>query len=501
MAEDGQLTSARPRMVLWVLLVAQTMATMDNSIVTVATETIRRSLHATGGELQLVLSGYTLTFSILVVTGARLGSGLGHRKLFLLGLAGFTLSSMLSGIAPVAVVLVLGRILQGLFAAMLVPQVFSVIQLLFTGPARARAIASYSMILALGVAGGQILGGAVVSADLWGQSWRIAFLINVPIGLVLLVLAARTLPAHTPTATFRLDLSGIGLLAVSMLALVVPLVFGREHGWPPWAFGCLLLGMLLFPAFGWFELRLASRGGQPILELEALRAIGVRPGLIACCILNFAFAGLVFPLTLHSQSALGYSPIEAGLMFLPFPIGFAAVSEGAVRLREAVQAALPVLGMLLFAGAMAALAAIVSTGFNEVLVSVALLLGGAGMAAGFSTLMTQTAAAIDPKYGSALSAMISTGTLLASVLAVSAIGGIYLSEADGHPDRSAAGLEHALIVNAVLLAVGSGLALRTLQISRRFAQRPVQRDDDAEVVATAASSGSESVGRYTTDSR
>jgi MFS family permease len=469
--DDAASPSARG--VLVTLLVAQAMATMDGSIVAVATKTIRDQLHASDAALQVILSGYTLAFAVLVVTGARLGKDLGHAKVFRVGIIGFGLASLICGLAPNAAVLVVGRAVQGAFGALMVPQVLSLIQLVFTGKARARAIGLYSMILALGVAAGQILGGLVVGANLLDVGWRAAFLINVPVGIALLLLSRTSLPGHVREGTFRPDAAGIAFLAVSMIAVVGPLIFGREQGWPVWALVVLPIGLIGLVGFFLFERRLAGQGGQPVLEVDALRPAGVKAGLLACCILNFGFAGIVFPMTLHMQAGLGYTPLQAGLMFVPMPIGFAAVSLTWTKLPERLHSLLPLAGLGVFAAAVFGLGAVARGHWTLPLVALCLLFAGAGMAAGFSTLVDQTATAVGPKYAAALSAMVSTGTLLASVFAVATIGGIYVGTTGDDLALSGEGLGRALFANGAVLLVGLGLAVRTWYVARAASASPV----------------------------
>jgi MFS family permease len=452
------------RLMMVVLLTAQTMATMDNSIATVATRTIQDTLHASDAELQLIVSGYTLIFGSLVITGARLGGDLGHRRIFTTGLAGFTASSLLCGLAPAAPVLLIARVLQGASGAMMVPQVLSLIQISFSGTTRARAIGIYSMILAVGVAAGQIIGGALITANILGVAWRAAFLVNVPFGIAILILARR-LPVGTHTGPAKLDFAGITLLASAIAAVVVPLVFGRQEGWPAWAFAIMCAGACGLVLFFLLEQRLSRRDRAPVLEVDALRPAGVKPGLLACCLANFAFAGVLFPTTLHLQAGLGYTPLQAGLMFTPFPVGFAAVSLTWSHTPERIHPLLPILGMLAFSAALGALAVIVRTGWPVAWVVVLFIVAGAGMAAVFSTLTDQIAAAVGPRYATAVSGMISTGTLLAAVVSVTVVGSVYFSL--NGASASGRGLFAAYCIDACLLLLGVGLVVRTWQATRR----------------------------------
>jgi MFS family permease len=463
--QSAELSVGRAaRLMMIVLLTAQAMVNMDSSIVTVATRTIQDTLHASDAELQLILSGYTLIFGSLVVTGARLGADFGHRRIFTIGLAGFTASSLLCGLAPSAPTLVIARLLQGGFGAMMVPQVLSLIQITFTGRTRARAIGVYSMILAVGVAAGQVIGGAIISANILGVAWRAAFLLNVPVGIVVLMLARR-LPARTGTGQVKLDLAGITLLAVAMAAVVVPLVFGRQEAWPAWTFAVMCAGSSGLVLFYFLEQRTSRCGGAPVLEVDALRPAGVKPGFLACCLVNFAFAGVLFPTTLHLQAGLGYTPLQAGLSFVPFPVGFAAVSLTWSRAPERVHSVLPLIGMITFSVAMGALAAIVRTGWPVAWVALLFVVAGAGMAAVLSTLTAQLAAAVGPRYAAALSGMILTGVLMASVVSIAVVGGLYFSLSGA--SRSGTGLSAAYGLDACLLMLGMGLVMRTWRASRR----------------------------------
>jgi predicted MFS family arabinose efflux permease len=457
--------AGRPvRLMMAVLLTAQIMVNMDSSIVTVATRTIQDTLHASDAELQLILFAYILVFGSLVITGARLGADFGYRRIFIIGLAGFTVSSLLCGLAPAAPALVLARALQGGCGAMLVPQVLSLIQITFSGNTRARAISIYTMILAVGVAAGQIIGGAIITANILGVAWRAAFLVNVPVGIVILILARR-LPLGAGAGRVKLDLAGVALLAAAMSAVVVPLAFGRQEDWPIWALAAVSIGACGLAVFFLLEHRISRSGGAPVLEVDALRPAGVKPGLLACCLANFAFYGVVFPTTLHLQAGLGYTPLDAGLMFVPFPLGFAVVSLTWSYAPKPMQPLLPMLGMLLFSGALGALALVVRTGWPLAWVILMFIVAGAAMAAVFSTLIAQVAAAVGPRYAAALSGMIETGTLLASVVSITVVGGVYFSLTG--VGRSGTGLAAAYGVDACLLLLGVWLAARTWQAARR----------------------------------
>ena len=212
--------SRRLKLVLAVVLAGQFMAVLDASIVNVAIPAIRMDLGASGAELQLIVASYVIAYAVLLITGARLGMRFGFRRTFVSGLALFTVASLACGLAPTGQALVVVRAIQGAGAALMVPQVFSLIQRNFTGPSRAQALSLWAATLALGGLVGQVLGGVLVSADILGTGWRPVFLVNVPIGIVLIVGATRLLPRDVPERSRPLDVRGLITLGAAVLLLV-----------------------------------------------------------------------------------------------------------------------------------------------------------------------------------------------------------------------------------------------------------------------------------------
>jgi len=306
---------------LTILLTGRAMASMDSSILAVAAPTLRVDLHASGGQLQLVVAMYTVAFATLLVTGARLGDVLGHRLALLCGLAAFTAASLAGGLAPTPAALIVARALQGAAAAVMTPQILSIIQLTFEGEARARAVAAYSVILAVGVAAGQVLGGLVIGAHLLAASWRPALLLNAPIGASLLVGARRGLPITTAHRRRRLDAAGAGLLSAALLAFVVPLTLGRDGGWPGWVWPSFAASAAALTGFVHVERRIAARRGDPLFDLEVLRLPGVAAGVAGVALVMGAYAGFLLSLTLHVQQASGSRRCTPGSSSQPMPPG------------------------------------------------------------------------------------------------------------------------------------------------------------------------------------
>ncbi|GAB2790562.1 MFS transporter [Streptomyces daliensis] len=461
---DG--TDNRPRWILITLLTGQFMALLDVFIVNVAAPTLRAELHTTGAGLQLIVTGYTISYAVLLITGARLGAGFGHGRVFLIGLALFTATSLACGLAADAGQLTVFRFLQGAASAVMMPQVLSLIQRTFTGPARARALGAFSGVLAVGAASGQILGGVLVSADLFGTGWRPAFLVNVPIGVALLVLGARVLPReeHAARGAGRardagwargLDLAGLLLLAAAVCLFTVPLVLGQEHGWPLWCFVSLALSAVLLGVFALHETRLARRGGVPLISPRVLRAPRM-PLAVLCVGLVMALnSGFLFALSLHLQAGLGHSALRTGLVFVPTALAFGAVGLTWQRLpARALRAAVPG-GLLLAGAAFVAIGALLRGGGDGgPWLLVAFVALGAGLGLGYNPALTGGLASVRKPDAAEASGLLTTTSQLGMLTGVATFGTLFLDrlEAGG---SSAPALWTTALVLAVTAVAGA----------------------------------------------
>jgi MFS family permease len=456
---------------LVILLVGQAMTVMDGSILVVAAPSLRTNLHASGAEMQLVVAVYALAFAALVGTGARLGDVLGRRRAFALGLAAFTVASLLVGLAPTPDVLIGAQALQGAAAALMTAQVLSIIQARFEGEQRARAIGGYSMILAVGVAAGQVVGGLLIGAHLLAAAWRPALLLNVPIGVALLVASRRGLPPMAPTAE-RLDLGGVALLAGSLVALIVPLTFGRQYHWPAWVWPCFILSMLGTYAFAAHEQRVRARGGHPVFDPGLLTLPGVAAGVASVLLITACYAGFLLSLTLHLQGALGFSALHAGLIFAIYASGFATASLTWTRAREPARARLPIIGPLVMGTALLAVVLIARRGGWPTAASAPLLFAaGAGHTLGFSPLTNRLSNAIQPAQAADLSGLILTSTFIGQVAGVTVFVGIYLGAAKQGSAHALAIATAALASVLIIAAASARIALtRTAAARARTAQ-------------------------------
>ncbi|WP_441246195.1 MFS transporter [Kitasatospora sp. McL0602] len=309
---------------------------LDFFIVNVALPTIDHDLAAGPAVLELVAAGYGITFAVLLVVGGRLGDAFGRRRLFIVGAGAFALTSLLCGIAPTAWSLVAARAAQGASAALLIPQVLATITTIGNGPRRARALSIYGAVGGISVVIGQVLGGMLVSADLFGSGWRAVFLLNVPFALLTVVLAVMFVPETRSAHAAKVDLPGTVLLTATLLSLFVPLMEGRAMGWPLWSW--LLLGAFPFlaAAFLLVEHRIEqgseTHGRVPLVPLSLLRIPEMRRGLGIAVPFFAGFGGFMFVIAVMLQQGLGLGPVAAGWALVPMAVGYFFASLAGPRL-------------------------------------------------------------------------------------------------------------------------------------------------------------------------
>lgn len=439
------------------------MALLDVFIVNVAAPTIRAELGASGAGLQLVIAGYTLTYAVLLITGARLGDRIGHRRVYLIGLAVFSAASLACGLSQGTGELIAFRLLQGAGSALLIPQVLSLIQRNFTGEARTKALGAYAAVLAVGAAAGQVLGGVLVSADLFGTGWRPVFLVNVPVGLVLLIMARRVLPRDASRkrgeARARgFDLPGLVLLGAVVSLLTVPLVLGQEEGWPLWSWLSLGSAVVLFALFCAYESRLARGGGAPLIAPRVLRIPGMGLAVFRITAVMAVNAGFLFVLTLHVQGGLGYSALRAGLTFAPTAVVFGAVGLTWRHWPAAVQRVLIPGGFALTAVSAAAVGLLLRDGGEGGLWLYAAFVGiGAGLSLGFSPTLTRALSTVRPEDAADASGLLSTVAQLGQLTGVACFGALFLNRLESQGAPGAYSSADALLVCAYALAGAAAL--------------------------------------------
>jgi MFS family permease len=452
---------ARPGAVLAIVLAGQLMAVLDATIVNVAVPSMHADLHASGAGLQLIVAGYTVAYAVLLVTGARFGDILGHRRMFRAGVLLFTLASLGCGLAPSAGLLIGLRFAQGVGAAVMIPQVLSLIQRTYTSPGpRARAMSLYAAVISGGAVLGQVIGGLLISADLFGSTWRPIFLVNVPVGMAVLAFS-RLLPDGRDLSGRALDLPGLAVLTPAVLALVLPLVLGQPLGWPAWGWALLAASVVGFVMLALVEHRVGARGGQPILPRALLGLPGVTTGIGGLFVTMVVFGGWLFGSALELQDGLGDSALRAGLTFAPAAVAFALVSLNWQRVPARYHAGLAVTGLVLNGAGLLVLGLLLrSGGTGGGWVYVAAAVAGAGMAGTFGPLMTRVLSRVPVAIAADASGVIVTVNQLGIVVGVATFGTLYLNLAGRLPVRMSDAFTlssaHAYLVTSAALA---GLSL------------------------------------------
>jgi EmrB/QacA subfamily drug resistance transporter len=439
---------------LLVLLTGVFITTLDFFIVNVAIPATQSDLHAGPSAIQFIVAGFGVALAAGLITGGRLGDLYGRRRLFALGMGLFTLASAACGLAPTAGFLVGARVAQGLAAALLMPQVLAIINTIYTGEHRARAFNGYGMAIGFGAVFGQLIGGLLIRADVAGLGWRSIFLINVPVGIVAVVLTFRLVPESRASGGARLDLVGTVLVTLGLTAIVLPLVEGRQQGWPAWTWFCLAAAVPLLGSFALYQHRLGGRGGAPLVDLALFKDRAFSAGVLTSLVFQMTMASFFLVLALYLQEGRGLTALESGLIFLPVGIGYfvASAQSGKVAVRLGRQTL--ALGTLVVAAGYALLAetatAIGAHGGIEWIIP-GLLVAGAGMGFVIAPLPAVVLAGVRPQHAAAASGVLATAQQAGGAIGVALIGMVFYDALGSHPVPG--GFPHAFALGLELLVV------------------------------------------------
>ncbi|MGC7103064.1 MFS transporter [Amycolatopsis lurida] len=447
------------------------MVLLDVSIVNVALPSMQRDLGASAGGMQWVVSGYALTFGLVLVAGGRLGDALGRRRMFLFSLTAFVLTSALAGAAPTEVLLILARLLQGMAGGLLTPQNTGLIQELFAGPERGRAFGMFGATVGLSTAVGPVLGGVILAAFGDPEGWRWVFFVNIPIGALALVLAAKLLPKSPRRVRglkSELDFTGALLLGLAVAGVLFPVMEAEQGGlgtlW--WLFPvAVVLGVL----FVWWERRLVRLERAPLLDVRLFTTVrGFTSGATLGSVYFCAFTGIWLVFAMFFQQGLGYTPLESGLAVTPFAVGSAVSSVVAGRLVERWGRRLTVTGlsMVVFGMLGSGAAVLLFPAHAGLAVALPLLVGGLGGGMVISPNTTLTLECVPTRMAGVAGGALQTGQRIGTAIGTAMLASIFHAVVTGSGEDYPVALAVSMGCAAGLTAVALGLGVFELRRRR-----------------------------------
>ncbi|MEC3974271.1 MFS transporter [Amycolatopsis sp. H20-H5] len=404
--------NSRRWLALAVVMTAAFMDLVDVTIVNIAVPSIQRDTGASFSAVQWITGGYALAFALGLITGGRLGDIFGRKRLFLLGIAGFTVASALCGLSAGPDMLVASRVLQGVAGAMMVPQVLSIIHVTFPAEERGKVFGMYGAMVGLGAVAGPLLGALLTQWNIFGLEWRPIFLVNLPIGIVGLVLGSRFITESKSPNALRVDVVGTVLATLGLLLVLFPLTQGEQLGWPLWTFLSMIAGVVVFGLFVAFERNKTRKHGSPLVELSLFRIKSFAAGIGVQLVFGAA-TGIFFLIwTLYMQTGLGWETLQAGLTAVPFSLAVGAAAGMSVALlvpkfgRKVLQAGALVMtaGVLLYM----LLAAEHGPGITTWEMIPALLVMGFGMGLIISPITDAILSEVPAEHSGSASGLIST---------------------------------------------------------------------------------------------
>ncbi|MFD0688019.1 MFS transporter [Actinomadura fibrosa] len=418
-----------PWIAISVVLSALFMAVLDSFIVVVADPSIAVDLHASAGDVQWVLAGYQLSYAVFIITATRLADLYGRRRIFLFGVVLFTLSSIVCALSPNAGTLIAARVVQGLGAALMVPQVFAYVTVLVPAARRHSVYGVLGVVIGMATIGGQVIGGLLIGADLFGSGWRLVFWVNVPIGIAMFLLAMRYVPRTSATATRKLDMPGVLVLSAALFLLVLPLIQGQQAGWPTWVWACFAGSVVAFGSFVAIERGLERRGGDPLIPLALFRQRSFSLGIILVLTLYALIYSYYLALSVTMQQGLDMSALGAGLVYTPAAITFFVFSMVASRLIPRHGRRVLEFGAITLASGYLATGLLLVSGprITPLLVIPTLVLqsvgGGLVITQAFNTVLSR----VRPESAGVASGALSTAQQCGGALGVAVIGAIYFA--------------------------------------------------------------------------
>ncbi|WTW98169.1 MFS transporter [Streptomycetaceae bacterium NBC_01309] len=451
---------------LLVLLAGVFITTLDFFIVNVAIPATQADLGASAAAIQWVVAGYGLALAALLITGGRLGDMVGRRRMYMIGMGLFTLASAACGLAGSPDVLIAARVAQGAAAALLMPQVLGIVNIVYTGQHRARAFMAYGLTIGFAGVFGQLIGGGLIEIDLFGLGWRSIYWINVPVGIAALLITPRLVPESRGARGTRLDFGGVLLVTLAMVAIVLPLVQGREQGWPLWTWLSLAAAPLLVAGFVWYQRRRAVRGGAPLIDMVMFRERSFAAGLGVMLAYQLAMASFFLVLALYLQMGHGMSALDSGLLFAALGAGYFLGATQAEKLAARLGRQVLTLGALLTALGYGVLAETVgatgATGSVGWLIP-GLVVSGYGMGVALAPMSAIVLAGVSARYAASAAGVLNTAQQVGNALGVALVGIVFYGELGAGlvPNEYAHAFTWALIP-LIAFCVGTALLVQLL---------------------------------------
>jgi EmrB/QacA subfamily drug resistance transporter len=421
-----------------VLIVGALMDMIDVTIVNVALPTIRRDLHASATQLEWVVSAYMLAFAAALIIAGNLGDRFGRKRVFLTGVAVFGLASLAAGLSQSGAELIAARVVQGTAAAAMAPQVLATFRAIFSGAERGKAFSIYGAMLGFASAVGLLLGGVLTEANLFGWSWRAVFFVNIPVAAAALIAGLRFVPETRDPGARRPDVPGAVLLAASLVAIVYPLLEGRQLGWPAWVWVLLAAGVAGLGGLGLLEARRAGRrtdGPAPLLKAGLFRRPAFAAGLGVQMAFSAGLQGFFLAFALWLQAGEHFSPLKAGLTAVAFSAGSFIGAPVAVPLAQRYGRRVLAIGGVLMAAGTAGVSLVVShIGVNGSPWPVVpgLVVCGAGLALLIIPLVNVVLAAVPVEAAGGASGLFSTAQQLGGAVGVALLGTVFFGYLNGH---------------------------------------------------------------------
>jgi EmrB/QacA subfamily drug resistance transporter len=439
-------------LILAVVLAAECMDLIDSTVVNVAAPSIARDFHASSSSLEWILSGYPLAISVGLILGGRLGDLFGRRAMFLVGTTGFTLASALCGLAPNTEVLIAARLIQGGFAAMMLPQGFGVLRETFPADERQQAFALFGPVIGLSAVFGPLIGGSLVNWNLFGSDWRLVFLVNVPIGVAAVLAGLRLLPHSERDRGIQLDLGGSALVALFAVLLVYPLIEGREHGWPWWTYASIALGVVLIVAFGFYQRYRDRRGLDPLVTPSVFSHRGFAGGLVFATLFFAGLGGTLLCSTLFLQIGQNYTAIHAALCTVPLSVGLVIGSGLSGGLLGPKFGRLTIQGGVIVCGLGWGLVAIAARSHHELGflgLMPGLFVAGLGLGLVVAPMFDIILAAVTDRETGSASGVLNATQQLATSVGIAVFGTVFFDAVGGGDFHS--GLTRAMVVEVLAM--------------------------------------------------